>query len=209
LNQFDYQTQIKYNIQAMNTLHQPIVLVLNRNWQPINIRTPKEAFEMLCAGASTAMDIDGPDNMRPVSWDEWITLPVREQDKFVQTAKSKVRIPVVIIAVNYARVPKRRPKLCPASVRQRDGNRCQYTGKILRPEEGSLDHVLPRSRGGRSDWTNLVWSDKAINAKKANRTPAESGLRLLRQPRKPLEMPASAMIKNNLGVPEWEYFIKA
>ena len=55
----------------------------------------------------------------------------------------------------------------------RDGNRCQYTGKLLRPDEGSLDHVLPRSRGGRDTWENLVWSGKDVNARKGNRLPHE------------------------------------
>ena len=45
-------------------------------------------------------------------------------------------------------MPKKRPKLCAKTIRERDGNRCRYTGKLLRPDEGSLDHVLPRSRGG-------------------------------------------------------------
>src|SRR5881409_2756653 len=54
-------------------------------------------------------------------------------------------------AVNFARVPKKRPKLCAKTIRERDGNRCQYTGKVLRPDEGSLDHVLPRSRGGKDE----------------------------------------------------------
>jgi len=46
---------------------------------------------------------------------------------------------------NFAKVPKKRPKLCARAIRERDGNRCQYTGTLLRPDEGSLDHVVPRA----------------------------------------------------------------
>src|SRR5688572_26088100 len=53
------------------------------------------------------------------------------------------------MAVNYARVPKKRPKLCAKTIRERNDNRCQYTGTLLRPDEGSLDHVLPHSRVGK------------------------------------------------------------
>jgi 5-methylcytosine-specific restriction endonuclease McrA len=75
----------------------------------------------------------------------------------VRTARGAIRVPTVIVAVNYARVPKKRPKLSAKNIRERDGNRCQYTGKLLHPDEGSLDHVVPRSRGGADSWENLVW----------------------------------------------------
>src|SRR5204862_4381400 len=113
------------------------------------------------------------ETLRPVQWDEWITLPVRERDAFVNTARGRIRLPTVIVAVNFARVPVKRPKLSAKTIRERDGNRCQYTGRVLRVEEGSLDHVLPRSRGGRDTWENLVWSRKDVNSRKGDRLPHE------------------------------------
>jgi 5-methylcytosine-specific restriction endonuclease McrA len=85
---------------------------------------------------------------------------------------------------------------------------CQHTGALLRPDEGSLDHVLPRSRGGRDTWENLVWSSKDVNARKANRLPHEAGLRLLKTPRAPRELPASAFIRNAHNVVDWTLFVK-
>ncbi len=75
----------------------------------------------------------------------------------MQTVRGPIRVPTVIVAVNYAKAPKKRPKLCARAIRERDGNRCQYTGRFLRPEEGSLDHVVPRSHGGKDARENLVW----------------------------------------------------
>src|SRR3989454_7829736 len=147
-------------------LTKTIVLVLNRNWQAINIRTPAEAFCQMATNVATALDIDGENNIRPVTWDEWITLHIRDGDNAVHTVRGAIRVPTVIVALNFAKVPKKRPKLCAKTIRERDGNRCQYTGKLLHPDEGSLDHVLPRSRGGKDEWGNLVWSDKTVNAKK-------------------------------------------
>ena len=123
-------------------LNKTIVLVLNRNWQAINIRTPQDAFCQMATNVATALDITfeaGPESdsfrtprsefrasaVRPVTWDEWITLPVREHDAFVRTARGAIRVPTVIVAVNYARVPKKRPKLSAKNIRERDGNRCQ------------------------------------------------------------------------------------
>src|SRR3954471_5195372 len=181
-------------------LNKSIVLVLNRNWQAINVRTPQEAFCMMASNVATGLDIEGDNHIRPVTWDEWITLPIRLQDNAVHTVGGAIRVPTVIVAVNYAKVPKKRPKLCARTVRERDGNRCQYTGRALRSDAGSLDHVLPRSRGGKDEWENLVGSDRAVNARKGNRLPQEAGLKLLSVPRAPKELPASALIRNVDGV---------
>ena len=194
-------------------LNKATVLVLNRNWQAINIRTPADAFCQMATNAATALDIvlgDGAaaEALRPVPWDEWITLPVREQDQAVHTVRGLIRVPTVIVLANFARVPKKRPKLCARAIRERDGNRCQYTGKLLRPDEGNLDHVLPRSRGGKDEWENLVWSDKAVNARKGNRLPHEAGLKLLNAPREPKELPVTVHLRNAHGIAEWKLFLK-
>jgi hypothetical protein len=120
-----------------NILSKATVLVLNRNWQAINVRTPQEAFCMMATNVATGLEIEGEDHIRPVTWEEWITLPVRDQDEAVHTVRGQIRVPTVIVAVNYAKVPKKRPKLCARAIRERDRNRCQYTGRVLRPDEGS------------------------------------------------------------------------
>jgi len=189
-------------------INKATVLVLNRNWQAINIRTPAEAFCQMATGVATALEIEGEDHIRPVEWDEWIRLPIREQDTPVQTVRGPIRMPTVIVLANFARVPKKRPKLCAKSIRERDGNRCQYTGALLKPEEGNIDHVVPRSRGGKDAWENCVWSSKAINSKKGNRLPHEVGLKLLKAPRALPELPVTALIRNANGIRDWDPFIR-
>ena len=190
-----------------NILTKATVLVLNRNWQAINVRTPQEAFCMMATNVATGLEIEGEEHIRPVTWEEWITLPIRDQDEAVHTVRGQIRVPTVIVAVNYAKVPKKRPKLCARTIRERDGNRCQYTGRVLRADEGSLDHVVPRSRGGKDEWGNLVWADKAVNARKGNRLPHEAGLKLLSVPRAPKELPVSALIRNSAEVEDWKLFL--
>jgi len=189
-------------------LNKATVLVLNRNWQAINVRTPAEAFCQMATNVATGLEIAGEDHIRPVTWEEWITLPIRPQDQAVRTVRGSIRVPTVIVAVNYARVPKRRAKFCTRRIRARDGNRCQYTGRLLRPEEGSIDHVLPRSRGGTTSWENCVWASKEINARKGNRLPQEAGLKLLAAPRVPKEQPATALVRNVHGIGDWELFVR-
>ena len=206
--------QIQTNRLMSDILNKNIVLVLNRNWQAINIRTPADAFCQLATNAATALDIElgdgsGVQALRPVKWEEWITLPVRESDHSVRTAHRAIRVPTVIVAVNFARVPKRRPALNARNIRERDGNRCQYTGRLLQPDEGSLDHVVPRSRGGPDSWENLVWADRAVNTRKGNRLPHEAGLKLRTRPQAPKELPVTVLLRNAHGVAEWSLFLNA
>ena len=189
-------------------LNKSMVLVLNRNWQAINIRTPQDAFCQMATNVATGLDIEGEQQIRPVTWEEWIRLPIRAQDNAVQTVRGPIRVPTVIVAVNFARVPKKRPKLCARTIRERDGNRCQYTGRLLHPDEGSLDHIVPRSRGGASSWENLVWSCKEINTRKGNRLPQEAGLKLLKLPKAPKELPVTELLRNAHEIAEWKLFLR-
>ena len=179
----------------MNSVLDQQVIVLNRNWQAVNSRTVQDAISQLASDAATALEILGEDNIRPVTWAEWITLPIREGDGVIHTAKLQIRVPTVIVAVNYSGFPKKRPKFNLRGVAQRDGGRCQYSGKVLARHEMSIDHVVPLSRGGADAWTNVALADKALNHKKGNRLNHEVGLTLLRAPFEPPLTPAVVGLK--------------
>ncbi len=188
-------------------LHQKVVLVLNRNWQAINTRTPAEAFCQMASDVATALDIRGTDWMVPTKWDEWRKLSVRDGDASIGTASGPIRIPTVIVVSNFAKVPMKRPKFNSRNLWERDGGRCQYTGRLLRPGEGNIDHVLPRSRGGSTCWENCVLAATEVNSRKADRTPEEAGLTLRRKPYAPREMPVTALLKNTHDIEDWEPFL--
>jgi 5-methylcytosine-specific restriction endonuclease McrA len=190
-----------------NKLNKASVLVLNRNWQAINIRTPEDAICQMATGVATGLEIEGEDQIRPVSWAEWLTLPIREQDEAIHTVRGQIRMPTVIVLANFAKVPKKRPKFGAKAIRERDGNRCQYTGRVLKPEEGSIDHILPVSRGGKDAWENCVWACKTVNSRKGNRLPDEAGLKLLAMPKAPKELPVTALIRNHQSIADWKLFL--
>lgn len=192
---------------SASILHQNAVLVLNRNWQAINTRTPAEAFCQMATDTATALDIRGEDWMVPTKWEDWRKLPIREGDASIGTAHGPIRVPTVIVVANFARVPKKRPKFNPRNIWVRDGGRCQYTGRSLRPGEGNIDHVLPRSRGGATSWENCVLAAKDINSRKANRTPDEAGLKLLAPPKAPPELPVTMLLRNTHDIPDWDVFL--
>ena len=77
----------------------------------------------------------------------------------------------------------------------------------MRPEEGNIDHVVPRARGGQTTWENCVLASKEINSKKGDRLPHEVGLLLLATPKAPVSMPATFTIRNNHGIRDWELFL--
>lgn len=161
--------------QNMSVLNRS-VLVLNRNWLPINSTSVQAALLQLAAGAATALDIRGENHLVPVRWDDWINLEPLNDDEVIHTSSRKVRMPTVIIATNYDRVVRKRAKFTLANIARRDGGRCQYTGRQLTREEWSMDHVLPKSRGGKDTPDNVVLAHKDVNNRKGNKTPQEAGL---------------------------------
>jgi 5-methylcytosine-specific restriction endonuclease McrA len=191
----------------MNQLDKTTVLVLNRNWQAIHAKTPMEAFSMMAGGAATALDIAEDGNMTPVKWEDWLQLPVRACDMSIGTVRGHIRVPTVLVLARYDRVPKKRPSFNARGIWERDGGVCQYTGRKLKPQEGNIDHVVPRSRGGGSSWQNCVLADKRINTKKADKLPQEAGLKLIRTPSEPKELPVTKLIRNAHAVRDWDWFL--
>lgn len=159
----------------MNVLDRK-VFVLNRNWLLIDSKPVREVLGMMATDAATALDIQGEDCIRPVKWDEWIQLPILRPDEAIHSPKMTIRQPTVVVAVNYAKVPKRKPKFTLKNIARTYGYRCAYTGKLLSPEEWSKDHVNPLSRGGKDVPENVVLAWKEVNNKKGAKTPHEAGL---------------------------------
>jgi 5-methylcytosine-specific restriction endonuclease McrA len=192
----------------MSYLTKDTVLVLNRGWQAIHIKTPTDALSMMYADIATGLDIRGADHMVPLKWNDWVNLPLSEGDEYIKTVRGNIKIPKVIVLCKFDRVPKKRPRFSNKNIWLRDGGMCQYTGKKLQPGEGNIDHVIPKSHGGITDWSNCVLAHKEVNAKKAGRTPEQAGLKLLRQPTTPKELPVTFYLKNKHKIKEWDIFLK-
>ena len=190
-----------------DVLYKSTVLVLNRNWQAIDVKSPAHAFCMMANGNATGLDIQEATDMRPVKWQEWLELPVRPEDFSVRTIRGLVRVPTVLVLARYNKVPRRRPKLSVKGIWVRDGGCCQYTGRALAPHEGNIDHVVPRSRGGRTSWENCVLADRRVNTLKGDRLVEEAGLKLRKMPEQPKELPVTYFIRNAHNVRDWDHFL--
>jgi len=187
-----------------DALNKQTVLLLNKNWQPIHTKTPAQAFGMMAADAATALDTE---TMTPVKWEDWISLPVRDDTPYVSTSHRKIRLPTVLVCLAYNRMPLHRPKLSNRNIHRRDGYVCQYTGRRLKPSEADVDHVTPRARGGGNTWDNMVTCAMELNRQKADLTAEEAGLKLLAQPTEPRPVPAFMRITNPYDIPEWRLFL--
>jgi len=177
-------------------------LVLNRSWQAVNVITVQAALSMMAADAATGMNFT-EGNFVPVRWNDWLNLPVRAEDDCIGTPSRRVRAPRVIIAVKFNKVPLKRPRLTMRHLRERDGGRCAYTERLLKPEECSMEHVVPRSKGGATEWKNVVLADKRINNIRGNRSLKEAGLTLKIQPKVPGAKPFHESLKSRLKFPEF------
>jgi 5-methylcytosine-specific restriction endonuclease McrA len=202
-------------------VNQAICLKLNRNWQRVGYGIVADAIVDLVAGESVeALDIqyvvgeDGLPNrdiqpiMIPVNWETWLTLPIRPWDDVIHSQKLSIRVPTVLIAKNYYKMPMKTWKGKPSkeAIYIRDGGKCQYTGKHLDKKEATIDHVLPKSRGGSDRWENLALTSKELNSHKGNALNSEIGLRLLRKPFTPKPVPVSELIRE-VRHPDWQLFI--
>ena len=103
-------------------------------------------------------------------------------------------------------MPNHDVKLTKRNIFIRDGYRCQYSGERVDPKNADIDHVIPISKGGQTVWNNLVVSSKHINRKKGNKSLEESGLKLLKKPKKPNAQ--SILFDPRKEIPEtWKKFI--
>lgn len=186
-------------------IHNKNVLVLNRHWLPVSVVTPADAFCHMVAGTADGLCIS-PDSMRSLAWRDWRELPAGDSAS-IGTKDGPVRVPTVIVLTRYGGLPMRRPGFGFRALWERDGGRCQYSGRKLAIHEADIDHVMPRSRGGRDSWENCVISDRMINRRKGARTPNEAKLQLIRKPTVPRTVPVTHTIANTHNINDWKHFI--
>lgn len=188
-------------------LNQKSVLVLDSTWRVTNVTSPKQALIDMAKNAMTALLIQGDNIFEPVKWDKWVELVVEDGKEFVATARAKIRLPTVVIAVKYtmARMVTRKPRITPHEVMRLYDGKDAYTGQHI-GKRGTIDHVHPLGRGGENDWHNVVWTAPDINYKKGCRTPSEAGLPEPSR-RKVLAKPLVSSIQPRADRPEWAHFL--
>lgn len=188
------------------------VLVLNKYYMAIHVIPVRRAFCLLVKDlAEVVTTADGHYQSHDfASWREFsqLRLQLRDpDDDFIRTIHFEIQVPRIVRLLTYDRVPRTKIKFNRRNIFARDGNRCQYCGKKYSASELSLDHILPRSRGGGLNWENIVCACVRCNVRKGGRTPAEAGMKLIKIPIKPKTSPTLNSKLAHRKYQSWKAFL--
>ena len=163
------------------------VLIVNQNYEPLNVCSWQRAVCMIFVGKAVAVERDS---------------------KMLRSPTMEMPLPSVVRLNYHVKRPLPEVKISRGSIMARDGYACQYCAR--KSKHLTLDHVLPRERGGGLTWDNLGACCTDCNNKKGNRTPREAGLRLHAQPRRPRFIPflSFATFTAAMKHPEWRDYLE-
>ncbi len=191
----------------MNSRLNQHVLVLNRLWQAVNVCTVRRALSLLFEGHAHVVFDAQDGSFQTFSFNQWRDFSQQApHPDSINAISFKIRIPRVILLSVFDRLPKKEVKFTRHNIFERDKNTCQYCGKHFERRDLNLDHVIPKDRGGPTTWENIVCSCISCNTNKANRTPVEAGLRLIRKPKRPKWRPF-VQLTLSIQHDSWKHFL--
>jgi 5-methylcytosine-specific restriction endonuclease McrA len=190
------------------------VLVLNKHYAAVRVITARRAFCMLFKRIAEIVSVEDKeylsydfDSWREVS--EYRAKYEHDHHEWVRCVRFELAVPRIVRLLWYDRLPRQPVKLNRRNIYARDASRCQYCGKKFSTSELTLDHVVPRSRGGETTWTNMVCCCVICNVRKGGRIPKEAGLRLVTEPVKPKRSPVITVRLTSDKYASWKQFLDA
>ncbi|NOK03409.1 MULTISPECIES: HNH endonuclease [Myxococcus] len=177
------------------------VLVLNRYYQPVHVTSVKRAFSLLYLGVAKAID----SQYRLYEFADWAELSATQD--CITTIERTIRVPRVLVLSAYDHLPRGRVRFSRLNIYARDNDTCQYCGKNLPRSELNLDHVMPRTQGGKTTWENVVCSCVPCNLRKGGRTPEQAHMKLLKKPVRPRWTPLFRGATRKVTYREWLPFL--
>lgn len=182
------------------------VLVLNRRWDPIQTTSVKDAIGLVAKGSATVIDPATFERHDLLSWGEVSKAMKSVGDNLIRSQYLAIVPPEVVVLTAYEGRGERSVVFSRKNIFKRDRYTCQYCGKQPGPEELTIDHVMPRSRGGTSTWENCLLACVACNKRKADKTPAEAGMPMRKDPKKP-SWKTLAQVHPKARRESWEQFL--
>lgn len=189
------------------------VLVLNKLFMAVHIISVRRAFCLLCKDLAEVVSLEDG-QFATYDFSSWREVSEfranhfrQEEDDWVTTVSSEIQVPRVIRLVGYDKVPKQTVKFNRRNIFARDSNQCQFCGRKFPTSELSLDHVTPRSQGGRTTWENVVCACVACNVRKGGRTPKQAHMSLIRKPEKPKRSPILNLKLTHKKYQSWKTFL--
>ena len=172
-------------MEALKALERP-ALVLNKNWTPIQTTTVKEAISLVAKGSARILEPDTFEMHDLTSWNTASALRAKlGEDVVIRSSHLAIVPPEVIILTQYDKLAQRSVVFSRKNLFKRDRYTCQYCGKQPGPDALTIDHIVPRSKGGTSTWENCVLACIECNKQKADLSLDKCGLKLRKKPVKP------------------------
>lgn len=190
---------------AMDVLDRP-ALVLNKHWVAIQTTTVKEAIGLVAKGSARIIEPETFATHDLIAWNDVSRAKARFGDAVIRSARLAIAPPEVILLSAYEGLGERAVVFSRRNLFKRDRFTCQYCGAQPGPGELTIDHVVPRCRGGVSSWDNCALACVACNKRKADREPAEAGVALRRPPRKP-SWRSLARLEPRIRRESWDQFL--
>jgi len=193
----------------MEVLLNRSVLVLNRFWQPVQTCSARRALKLLCLGHAQVVQTEGEERFRTHDFDSWVEHSTSAlMEELVHSVKLALRVPRIIVLSLYDKLPRTEVRLTRRNVFLRDKFTCQYCRKVFAEMELNLDHVMPRDKGGRTTWENIVTSCIRCNTRKANKLPHEVNMFPLRKPVVPRWRPGFGIREQGKPDESWLHFLE-
>ncbi len=178
-------------------------LVLNKTWTPVNVTTVRRAICMSFMELARIVDVS---SYELFSFDAWVERGPTNGN-IINTVESAFDIPEVVVVKRYNKVPTGGVVFSRRNLYRRDNYMCQYCTSKPGTEELTIDHVLPKCRGGRTTWENCVLACVTCNTKKGNKLPSEAGMTIRTDPRKPSWSPQYAITRRKNRPSSWDAFL--
>lgn len=186
------------------------VLVLNRYWQPIHTCSARRALHLLCIGHAHVVQVEGEECYATHDLSSWIGYSNRTAaEERIHSVRISLCVPKIVVLSIYDKLPRLEVKFTRRNVFLRDKFVCQYCTKEFSETQLNLDHVIPRDKGGKTTWENIVASCFRCNTRKANKLPHEANMHPLRKPIAPRWRPLFGLQENGLGDESWDRFLVA
>ncbi len=188
------------------------VLLLNKLYQALRVVSAQRALTLIYTEHAEVVSVDGGlwSTYNFSDWTEVSQAMARfepERHDWVRTVHFQIAVPKIIRLLSFDRLPQQQVKLNRRNIFARDEVRCQYCGRRAPTSELSIDHVVPRSQGGLTTWTNVVCACVACNVRKGGRTPEQARMRLITKPVRPRRSPVLTIKLSEAKYASWRQFL--
>jgi 5-methylcytosine-specific restriction endonuclease McrA len=183
----------------------PDVLVLNKSFIPIHIITWQKAMSLIYTESARPLDRD----FVVYDYSDWLSFSNRQHDyPQVATTNDDIAVPEIIVLRRYNKLPQREVKYSRQTIFQRDDSKCAYCNKKFDKKELTIDHIMPKSKGGKSTWMNTITSCRKCNFKKGDKLLENTNMHMYFKPKKPKWISPFTNVGKNHPCKSWKVFLE-